>query len=554
MKRILILFLLLLSFSTYAQRVATPPAGTSLFGQNYISPTRHFFVGTPQKGFYQVPFKLEMDSLLNLKLPALEFSNFQTSNAAALALKLDASTYNTGIVGKADKNSFDAYVTANNIALGQKVDQDGSKVLSDNNYSSVEKTNVATIPAIAAAANAATPISIYTTNKAVTENRFSNLFAKSGSVLINAIPVGKFIAPQQNSSSGTSLSETSRYWFSPKFDCTDLQFLFANWSLHSLTSGQAREDFGLNDITIKATIYVDNNAYLGRTFYPLTFNGVTSITIKPGQTVKCDPIPFNIVSGTNYALSTNVSVTTTGQKWPLGLMTQTTLNEGVASGDQTAGAVSFNNTLGYGPFAIMAKPMTTPVYQKVVLFGDSHLDGNAGGGAGIDANQGWARRGLDAINCPWIKFTCGGDQMLNHVGNLGLALVNSTGGGIALDNFGTNDILNWATLAEAQAAYLKWWGWQKSLGFTIYQATILPRTDGGFNASKEAMRVALNAWFKTLPAPLSKVVDVDILAETSLNSGVWKAGYSSDGVHFNSASEALGGVAIIASDFLAIPN
>jgi hypothetical protein len=77
-------------------------------------------------------------------------------------------------------------------------------------------------------------------------------------------------------------------------------------------------------------------------------------------------------------------------------------------------------------------------------------------------------------------------------------------------------------------------------GLKVFQTTICPRTTSTDNwttttnqtpYAHEDIRVALNDWIRTCPAPLSGFFDAADLAETSRNSGIWKVGYPSDGTH-----------------------
>jgi hypothetical protein len=55
-------------------------------------------------------------------------------------------------------------------------------------------------------------------------------------------------------------------------------------------------------------------------------------------------------------------------------------------------------------------------------------------------------------------------------------------------------------------------------------------------AATEANRVSLNTWLRTVPSPLTGVVEIADVFETARNSGLWKVNgtanyYTTDGIH-----------------------
>jgi len=374
--------------------------------------------------------------------------------------------------------------------------------------------------------------------------KLSNIsIIKSTGWFSGIIPVGKFVAPGKGFSDGTVTGLTYSYWFRPKFNCTGVQFLFPNWTMGNSTGGAAAEGLGLNPVTIAVSIY---NVSTRDVF----FNGQTSITIPPGGSAKSDPSPYNFVAGTNYNLRVSVTVTTLGMKWPLGLIPQSTLTEGTfPAGTLSGGTLTNITTGGYGPFGIIAKPNTTPTFANIGLFGDSIFDGNSNGGTGIQLDQGWGRKWLDLINVPWVKFAVGGDKSLNHTtdGSFGFVSTYSTGIDIALTNYGANDIASATVFADVQAQYLKWWTTLANSGMRVVQATVFPRSS--FGAPQEAIRIQLNDWIRTLPAPLWKYVDVADVVETARNSGVWKSNLQTDGTHPTATGETTIAAALPSASF-----
>ena len=97
-------------------------------------------------------------------------------------------------------------------------------------------------------------------------------------------------------------------------------------------------------------------------------------------------------------------------------------------------------------------------------------------------------------------------------------------------NYGINDIrVGGATAAQVKASLQAAWAILAQNGRKVYQTTITPDTTIALNA----MRTEVNDWIRTTPAGIDGYIEVADVVETARNSGVWKDGYSSDGLHEN---------------------
>jgi lysophospholipase L1-like esterase len=85
------------------------------------------------------------------------------------------------------------------------------------------------------------------------------------------------------------------------------------------------------------------------------------------------------------------------------------------------------------------------------------------------------------------------------------------------------------------------------MGLPVFQNTITPSTTSTDSwattgnqtpESSNAVRVQVNDWIRTVPSPLSGYFEIADLAETARNSGIWKAGYTSDGLHPNATGHS----------------
>lgn len=121
--------------------------------------------------------------------------------------------------------------------------------------------------------------------------------------------------------------------------------------------------------------------------------------------------------------------------------------------------------------------------------------------------------------------------------------------------YGINDIGFFGRTAANVKADMQAF-WARFGAKPVYQATISPWTTGTFateggqvvNAGVNAIKNTVNDWIRKIPGGLSGVLEVADASESARNSGIWKAGYTSDGLHANNtgnkAVKAFGGVAI----------
>lgn len=102
---------------------------------------------------------------------------------------------------------------------------------------------------------------------------------------------------------------------------------------------------------------------------------------------------------------------------------------------------------------------------------------------------------------------------------------------------GTNDIASGMTLAQYQPKALAIATWFSATGIKVYFGTIPPRTTSTDSwatlanqtvAASEAQRLAINEWLRTIPAPITGILDVAAAVETS---GKWNVGTTADGIH-----------------------
>lgn len=380
------------------------------------------------------------------------------------------------------------------------------------------------------------------------------------------IPVVDFRArPGYNGSSAGSATETGgnyRYRHTAIVTATGIRLAFGNYNCVS-----GVETDGANDITVRASL--ENTA---TKFAPVFFNGKRDVVISPGATVWSDPIGFEIIRGQIFYSRTYVTVAS--GTWPKTIALDSTRNEGFVSGTSTTdltggGAITTSNLPGYGPMAIWGLP-TVPHKTVVGILGDSIAAGYGETAPNVD--RGYIERGLNnqiAFQCvaiPSARIDHWRDGSLHIHWRRSPLLDRATD---IICELGVND------LATAFATWQSWlievWRLATNRGAKVRQTTITPSstsTDGFATVANqtpganEANRLSANAWLRdgapmlngaaaavgssaagTVRAgqaghPLVGVIEVADLAESARNSGKWKAGYTTDGIHPNSTAAA----------------
>jgi lysophospholipase L1-like esterase len=288
---------------------------------------------------------------------------------------------------------------------------------------------------------------------------------------------------------------------------------------------------------------------IGGIFYRVWFGDGTTrdATIEPGGGAWgfCGG---HYESGDTLFSRTKVSVASAGMKWPIGLgEAMNGTDEGAVGTTSstdltTSGTITANSNAGYFPAAILG--LAQPTSQSILAVGDSILAGKGDSSvAGLGA--GWFIRAAASIPhlraMPFSGETAGqwlaanGSQTQIHTFSRG----HFTAG---LCEYGINDITGGQTLVNVQARLSEIWRQMDALGMRVYQTTLPPvttSTDSWATTANQTVtatngiRTQVNDWIRTVPAPLAGYVEVADAAETSRNSGIWNALYTSDGTHPN---------------------
>lgn len=303
----------------------------------------------------------------------------------------------------------------------------------------------------------------------------------------------------------------------------------------------------------------------------ITFGGATSGTVADGGTLQSDLVPVNIPIGAPFFVRTWMSCAA-GIPHHLGggLNTSTGLNNAgesmvfsaTTTPDITQTAGNFANQSAnyfYRPAAIVS--MTTK--PSFMLCGDSRL-GNGVNNDVISDGYGLTGEIDKALGMTYgtINAGCGGERVQN-VASTGYAvrgsLIKYVSHGVV--SYGINDICNFdaagaRSAAQVQADITTFIG--RFGGKPVYVATLSPvstSTDSWATTvnqtthANNAVRVAHNAWVRSITPPVAGYFEVADATESARDSGIWKApGYTADGIHGNAtattAVKMYGGVAI----------
>lgn len=310
----------------------------------------------------------------------------------------------------------------------------------------------------------------------------------------------------------------------------------------------ANEWGGSNNITVTASLEDTNG-----TIYPLFFGGSRTVVIVPNGYVESDPSGFSVTKTMPFWSRTYVQMGTTGFVMTAGALLT---GGGTTNTDFTlGGTVQPLSTFAYTPFTIRGLTDTRDV--EVAGFGDSIINSV---GDGTDRDNSWFTRSL-GTNYGWhvshIVLGQGSEQMTTAVFTNRLKL--ARGASHAVTAYGVNDILNGKTLTQIQTAMTNFWTTLNRNGMAVMQTTITPAVTtnvGGTLAvtnqtpsAGESVRVALNNWIRTTPAPLSGYIELADIVETSRDSGRWTPIMTLEGIHPSTTGHVALATAISSNTF-----
>lgn len=377
-------------------------------------------------------------------------------------------------------------------------------------------------------------------------------------------------------------SATYRVRYPVSVTGTNVRMTFPAWS--TVTAGVGDEPSG-NTVTL-GECYVEQAGSL----YPVTFNGATSVTMDSGGAVTSDIVTgLTVTAGTVFYVRTYVTVPAAG-RWPNLYGAYTFPDEVSRPGTNLANATGDLQGTGqstatlYGPLRVFGDLATGEPYYAITICGDSisagtNDDFSSEGNVGYWQRALWAPQNTRPFSIVALPGE-NGTQLLTQGPNR--ADIVGEYVDYVVNQYGINDLQSGATLAQLQA---------RSFANTVisrnpwvngrYQQTLGPKsssTDGWATVANQTpdgidtARVAFNNWVRdgmpeigqtavpvgTVGAirmgegghPYTGYIEVADLCESARDSGRWKAGYTSDGLHPNPTGNAAIAAALDLSVFV----
>lgn len=330
---------------------------------------------------------------------------------------------------------------------------------------------------------------------------------------------------------GTVAGVTYRYAHVMETECSNLQIGFANFYPTATT-----ESSNANAITIAVTL--EYNGASQR----LHFNGSRTKTIDQGGFALCDPFWRDIPKGATFYTRTWVSVPVDTNTYPQGIELDSALGDGKGTGDLSlnTGALTSTTEAGFGPAVIIGVPKDVDA-AAFALIGDSIITSPSG--------IGWAVKLVEDNNCGYSILSRPGSNVTtmqsNSANSYRLRLMKYFTHAIV--NFGRNDFNSGDSLATVETRLKDLWRALDMYGLKVYQSTTMPATtstDGWTTVANQAInntnsfntkRLEFNSKLRSGVYPVT-VLDISPAVESSAGSNIWKANFTTDGVHPNAAA------------------
>lgn len=328
------------------------------------------------------------------------------------------------------------------------------------------------------------------------------------------------------------------------------------------------------------TIYAALEAPAGSTTYvPIT--PVGGAVLQPGE-VRTFSVPMELTAGDDLWIRTQVSVASLGQKWgqgnylyysgegivdttaaPTTDITQTTAPAGFTTSSET----------GFGPAQItVVSEASVPTSVLIVGTSIAYGIGNTSG-----PDRSWITEPLITAKVPFHNIAMPSSSAAQFALVNGRRRKMAATAGVRFTHAVWEHLTNDAQpLATLQANAIIAWRALAARSMKVIACTGLPKTDSGNTtpSSQNAARIQYNAWIRD-GAPMTSSYapaavgatgvlragqaghllidywDPAALAESAPDSGLWKTGYTTDGIHPTSTGYTAIQAAVKLSSFLA---
>lgn len=309
-----------------------------------------------------------------------------------------------------------------------------------------------------------------------------------------------------------------------RVECSNLKLVFFG---KYASAGSTPEDTLTNSVTLKCAIETS-----GGTVIPVYFSGSRTGTLSDGATLVSDSVGLSLSAGdyvwlrirqekgaSTYHFS-NVTIRGTASG----------SGEGYTTSDYVdSGTIPSADYVGLLPIVVTGD-VSIGKSNGVLVVGDSISIGDND----LPESLGWVERATSAYY-PLTLLGVGGERASHFVtvsnSDHRLAAAQQGRNRVAICTYGTNDWAAGDSAATIEANLLTIWTRLAALGVRVYQTTITPRPTSTSNnwttvagqtaAATDSVRVAVNTYIRTLPAPLAGYLEVADAVESARDSGKW---------------------------------
>ena len=371
-----------------------------------------------------------------------------------------------------------------------------------------------------------------------------------------------------NTGPNLQLQTTTRINVIPSVSASHIVLAFANYTGQSGGIGEQAGNSYPNIICCLENSALGSETTQSSQRYIVKFSGQRWKTLDPYGIVYSDPIPFQVTKGVPFFIWVGMQVGGFAQPYCIGYSAKggtapgsiTATGEGVILGGNICYPGSTAMTLGisqfgYAPSAVLG--YSSSYCKSVGIMGDSIADNTTDGGMGA-LSGGYAERicagQLSLVRqypvtppVAYVKVPKCGETLAQYLANNMRRSELLTLCSNIFCEYGTNDIVNGATLATMKANMLLNANYWTALGKKFVQTTILPRvtsTDGFVTTANqtplatESVRQGVNSWLRdssingfisqsanpTLTAVFDAAAPVEVNSSNvlTLNGSYWK--------------------------------
>lgn len=362
---------------------------------------------------------------------------------------------------------------------------------------------------------------------------------------LHGSPVTNRGAGRALTNTSTAGAYTSRIRHVITEDCLGIHLVFAGWGNGEAPMAQ--------DGVVKAAVEISGQ------ILPVTFGGARTATLTAGGLLRSDPVGVGLRKGD--VVWVRACRTFTPGTWINNCFVMGSNGEGSADADVTDSASTAftvpGSDTGSGWTALSVVSAAPSAARSVAIIGDSVSNGQ---NETVREIGGYMMRALpDGVAVlrlngpggtanlyvtPSGSNTSASRRRLPLAGNCKYAWV----------EFGINDVNGGDTAATIKANLTRLWLALAAAGLTVVQSTVTVWGGGSTDAyqtvdsqtvwAKNAVRVEVNDWIRTKPAPLAAVFDMADVVESARNSGKWKAAVggvalTTDGIHPSTVGHTL---------------